>query len=272
MIVTTSWETKGTPSVAFNNNGSQLFSVLAVGAPNGTVPIQIGVDDTAPLPPAPPVALECLLQDCIRTMEANFINGNFLETVLSEWTNQSQFPQFDEAYLTLRSPKTGAEFVVEYTAVTGNQKWLSPMLVGDVYVFPVDYVTTPVFSTSISQFIYMAMNSSRTGFQDLMDNLANSLSVSLRTIKYQPPLIDEQAFTPNSQAVVVWEWLILPVFELIATLLLLIVIILETEKKGMVPWGNSALAYVFHGLNKRPDDWSQSESQHDMESAPASCW
>ncbi|KAI0860094.1 hypothetical protein F4860DRAFT_515354 [Xylaria cubensis] len=238
--------------VAFNSNSSKLFSMLAVGAPNGTVPIQIGVndnnDDTAPLPSAPPIALECLLQYCIRTMQASFVNGVLQETVLSEWTEQSQFPQGHDdngaADLTLRSPK-------------GSDPG------GDAYD-PKD-AKTPFFSNSISEFIYMAMNTSSTGFQDLMGNLANSFSLNFRTIKYQPAPVSGKAFASNSRAVVVWEWLILPIFELVATLLLLVAVIFETKRKDMVLWGNSALAYVFHGLNKRPEGGSYRESQDDME-------
>ncbi|KAI0184134.1 hypothetical protein EV127DRAFT_375510 [Xylaria flabelliformis] len=258
--------------VAFNSNSSKLFSMLAVGAPNGTVPIQIGVndnnDDTAPLPSAPPIALECLLQYCIRTMQASFVNGVLQETVLSEWTEQSQFPQGHNdngvADLTLRSPK-GVEFVVKNGAIYGTLDWLGPILVGDAYVDHAKAVETPVFSNSISEFIYMAMNTSPTGFQDLMGNLANSFSLNFRTIKYQPAPVSGKAFAPNSRAVVVWEWLILPIFELVATLLLLVAVISETKRKDMVPWGNSALAYVFHGLNKRPEGGSYRESQDDME-------
>ncbi|TRX88464.1 hypothetical protein FHL15_010654 [Xylaria flabelliformis] len=261
-------------SVAFSNNASRLFSVLAVGAPNGTIPIQIGVndnaDDTVTISSAPPIALECLLQYCIRTMQASFVNGVLQETVLSNWTEQSQFPngyynEYDND-LTLRSPKTGAEFIVTFGALFGIKTWLSPTLVGDVYVNSASIEqNAPVFSTSISEFIYSAMNTSSTGFQDLMDNLANSFSLNFRTIKYQPPPVSGKASAPNSRAVVVWEWLILPIFELVATLLLLVAVILETKRKDMVPWGNSALAYIFHGLNKRPEGGSYRESQDDME-------
>ncbi|KAI0109699.1 hypothetical protein GGR51DRAFT_569932 [Nemania sp. FL0031] len=269
--VTTSWENPGAGSwgyIAFNESGSNLFSVLAVGARNGTVPIQIGLndndDDTALIPSAPPIALECLLQYCIRTMNASFVNGVLQETVLSSWTDQSQ--GLDSVNdLTLRSPRTGIEFVVKNDAVSGMQTWLSPILVGDVYDYYIKYLTAPIFSTPILESIYMAMNTSSTGFQDLMDNLANVLSFEFRTFKYQPPPANGTAFAPDSRAVVVWEWLILPAFELVATLFLLVAVILETKRKDLVPWGNSALAYIFHGLNQRPEGGSYRETQDDME-------
>jgi hypothetical protein len=61
------------------------------------------------------------------------------------------------------------------------------------------------------------------------------------------------AFTATSHAVVTWEWLILPFFELVGSLVFLITVMIQTRQGGLsVPWTNSTLAYFFHGLDERP--------------------
>jgi hypothetical protein len=107
------------------------------------------------------------------------------------------------------------------------------------------------------------MNNSVTGFPDLMDNLANSLSLNLRTISYQPPGVKGKAFSSTRHAVVTWWWLALPIFELVTSLMLLITVIVETRRRGLVPWTNNILASLLHGLDERPAGM-HIESQDDM--------
>ncbi|KAI0191629.1 hypothetical protein F4808DRAFT_476059 [Astrocystis sublimbata] len=264
MNITTSMD-----SVAFPNNGTVFLNVLAIGLAPGTIPIQ-----------NQPIATECLLQFCIQTKRASFVNGILHDTVISSWTNESQLLSDAGAFsgpMALRSPQTGTDFVAPFHAWLSLQIWLYPLFEVDatwdnqsVSVYDEQdnavraYAFTPTFSTPISQAIYEAMNTSSNGFQYKMDNFANILSQSFRTIKYQPPPTRGFAFTPDRQARVVWQWLILPIFELFASLVLLVAVIIETRRRGMVPWGNNALAYIFHGLDERPTGREHDESQVDM--------
>lgn len=95
------------------------------------------------------------------------------------------------------------------------------------------------------------MNNSATGFTDLMDNLANGLSLNLRELPYQPIAVG-QAYTASYIAFVRWWWLALPVFELVASLLFLVVIMVETKRRSMAPWRNDILAAFFYGFDRRP--------------------
>ncbi|KAK7941343.1 uncharacterized protein PG986_013730 [Apiospora aurea] len=95
------------------------------------------------------------------------------------------------------------------------------------------------------------MNSSTTGFTDLMGNLANRLSLSLREIPDQPSAIG-QSTTALYLAFVRWGWLTLPVFELIGSLLFLVTVMVETKRRRMAPWRNGILAALFHGFDQRP--------------------
>ncbi|KAK8087858.1 hypothetical protein PG997_002819 [Apiospora hydei] len=244
-----SWE-----SVAFGNNGSQLLSVLAVGASPGTVPEQ---SDHQTLSPdgtvyAPPVAYECLLQYCIHQMRANWTNNTFHEEVVSSWTNQSQkCPD-----LSCRSPfiftsrKTDTTFYIRGEVVASTASWLSEFLNGNVTDYSYRYGGAS-FSSEFSGAIWRAMNNSATGFTDLMGNLADRLSLSLREIPSQPRAVG-QSFTASYVAFVRWAWLTLPVFELGASLLFLFITMMETKRKGVAPWRNDILAAFFHGFDQRP--------------------
>lgn len=252
-------------SIAFANNGSKLFSVFAVGASPGTIPAQI--DETYSTESmngssfAPPIAFECLLQFCIRNMTAEFTHGTLFESEQSSWTDQSQ-PVVDaknpDADITLQPPDSSTSFLATGTAIHGTGQWLSRLVAGNVTNKPL--ISDPSnewqlqaadYSSDLMQAFYMEMNSSSTGFPDLMDNLANSLSLNLRQISYQPS-VKGNAFSSTSHAVVTWEWLILPLIELVASLVFLIAVMVETSKNGLLPWTNNVLALFFHGLDERP--------------------
>ena len=62
-----------------------------------------------------------------------------------------------------------------------------------------------------------------------------------------------------------WAWLALPLFELAASLVCLLVVIVGTRNEGLALWGNSILAYLFHGSSERIPNRRGDESQGDME-------
>lgn len=263
--VPTGWD-----SIAFPNNGSKLMSVFAVGAAPGTIPAQPDANYTEGTMTgnhfATPIAFECLLQMCVRNMRAEFINGSLFETEVSNWTNQST--PLGEQNIILQPPGSSTTFVATGLALEGIRNWLKQFLTGNVTdnqnsgKWALDSV---FYSSDTMQAFFSATNSSTTGFPDLMDNLANGLSLSLREISYQPSPVLGKAFSPTSHAVVSWPWLILPAFELVGSLVFLIAVMVETRKRGLVPWTNNILAYFFHGLDERPLGQDVRENQDAME-------
>ncbi|KZM21661.1 hypothetical protein ST47_g7179 [Ascochyta rabiei] len=256
-------------SVAFANNGSKLFSVLGVGPLNGSFIEQpdsnFTTKDTGNVN-APPVAFQCLLQYCVRTMRAAATNGSIYETEVSRWTDQTQSFYNASGYFTdivLHPPGSPTAFRVNGYAGGTLSKWLSTYLEGDVtgwrnlstlpaglvgYDSQVQEIIAP--SSLFVQPIYQAMNESNTGFPDLMQNLAEAMSLGLRNLPYQPAPVRGRAFTTTTRAVVTWPWLILPALELVGSLAFLIAIMVETRRRNMVPWTNNVLAYFFHGLRQ----------------------
>lgn len=252
--VSTTIAPEGWGSVAFQHNGSVLLSAFAVAAAPGTIPEQ---PDQTKFDPdemigdmyAAPVAFECMLQFCVRNMSAVFVNGTLRETVISTWTNETQGILPENEHYTFRPPHSD-EFRVLGTSKDATADWLNFILVGSAYSSLVDSLGSSA-SSDLMQIVRLAMNSSETGFPDLMDNLANSLSLSLRSASYQPSPTHGKAFSPISHAVVTWEWLILPAFELVASLVFLVIVMMRTRKAGLVPWTNNILAVFFHGLDQR---------------------
>ena len=263
-------------SVAFTNNGSQLFSVFGVGAMPGTVPEQTDANLTEGAMKgkgfAKPIAYECMLQFCVRRMRAEFVNGSLHESVQLTWTNESQPRPSNMEGITLRPPGWGSgdePFSISGLAMESMPFWLSKYLIGTAFnqngaSDEWSAATGVGYSSLIMSRFFQNMNQSEAGFPDTMDNIANSLSQSLRNISYQPAPVHGQSFTATSHAEVTWEWLIFPLVELVAGLVLLIMTMVQTRKAGLLPWTNNVLPYFFHGLDQRPAGQHFGESATDM--------
>ncbi|KAJ4355167.1 hypothetical protein N0V95_003190 [Ascochyta clinopodiicola] len=256
-------------SVAFPNNGSKLFSVLGIGPSNGSFIEQADSNFTAKHTGnvnAPPVAFECLLQYCVRTMRAETFNGSIHETEMRRWTDQTQSFYNASGYyadIVLQPPGSPTAFRVNGYAGGTLSKWLSTYLEGHVtgwrnistlpaslvgYDSQMQEIIAP--SSLFVQPIYQAMNESKTGFPAVMENLAEAMSLGLKNLPYQPAPVQGKAFTNTTYAVVTWPWLILPALDLVGSLAFLVAIMFETRKRDMVPWTNNVLAYFFHGLQQ----------------------
>lgn len=255
-------------SVAFSNNGSIMMDIFAVAAAPGTIPEQPDQTKTSDKMTgslyAAPVAYECMIQFCIRTMNATFINGTLHETVVSTWTNETQGIIPDNGHYVFRPPNSSEEFRVLGETKDAMVPWLNYLLVGSAYSSTLDTLISGS-SSDLMRMVRTAMNTSDTGFQDLMDNFANSMSLSLRSAAYQPAPTHGDAFSPVSHAVVTWEWLILPAFELIASLVFLVLVTLRTRKAGLTPWTNNILAVFYHGFDQRPSMSGVDDSESALE-------
>jgi hypothetical protein len=263
------WNTAN--SIAFPKNGSELLRVFAIGPAPGKTPTHFAsnntyINDTLRNLFAPPVAYECLLQACVQERRAQFLNGTLADTVVSNCTSPTQSitqhanNEMAVTNITITPQNSSTTFVVNANSIVSFAMWLAGLLSGNVTLFPQssgpeDFNPTDmniVTSHPLLQAVYLAMNTSATGFPDLMDNLASSLSVNLRTTKYQPRPVPGTAFSPISHVIVTWEWLTLPLFELVGTLVFLIAVMIESRKRRLEPWTTNILATLFHGFDERP--------------------
>jgi hypothetical protein len=146
--------------------------------------------------------------------------------------------------------------------MTSQFKGKTTILTNSLWIRDID----GALSDSVTaQIIYNAMNRTRAGFPGVMDNIAASMSLNMRTLPYQPAPVRGRAFSSESHAVVTWPWLILPALELLGSLVFLVAVILESRKANLSPWLNNALAYFFHGLDGQPPQAELSQSQETME-------
>ncbi|KAF2741282.1 hypothetical protein EJ04DRAFT_571400 [Polyplosphaeria fusca] len=224
-------------SLAFPNSGSKLFSIFAIGLAGDKLPSMPDVrpgdgwvhdgDEFADL-----VAFECALQFCVNKMSAQFLNGILIENVMEQWIDESQHLDVratESRNYTLTPPWSNTNFVILDRTDASLKNWTGTM----------DYIWN---STTTKTALYRAMRNSTSGFPDLMDNLAKAMTHNLRTVGYQPSAIGN-ACRQTGKATVTWAWLAWPIFMFVASLALLVVVMVETRKRGLQPWTNiNALA------------------------------
>jgi hypothetical protein len=263
-------------SIAFANNASALLSVFAIGLSPGKIPVQPDSDSTVvPMTGegfSAPLAFECFLQFCVQEMRAEFRNGTLNETLISTWTNNTQvspgLTNVLNADTILQPPNSGGNFIATAVTVDATSSWLSNILSGNATITtnsgPISLESVRTSQDLVQPFV-TAMNKSATGFPDVMDNLARSISRGLRTMTYQPQPVRGSAFSSTTRASIRWGWLALPFFLLVASLAFLILVMVETKRKGLVPWTTNILAALFHGIDKRSSDHHVRETEQDME-------
>jgi hypothetical protein len=61
-----------------------------------------------------------------------------------------------------------------------------------------------------------------------------------------------ESLLPVIRAVITWEWLIMPLFESFATLVLPNLVISESSRRAVVLWMNDILATLSHCPDERP--------------------
>ena len=252
------WEPIAFPDSEY---GSKVFSVIGVYAQPATIPTQSDWDYTNdPMTGkgyAAPIATECMFQYCIRRMHATFINSTLYESVDETYINETKSILYNSRnYLT--APFSGQTFTLEPGTHDTFRSWLQYILNGSTTI-QMDgnkwVLGSPQQASSdVASLLYSHVNESKTAFPEYMSRVADAITVKLRSVSYQEPSIHGKAFGQTSQAVVTWEWLILPVFELTTGLILLFVVIIQTKSAGLRPWTNSVLPYLFHGFDQRPSD------------------
>ncbi|KAF2727221.1 hypothetical protein EJ04DRAFT_595782 [Polyplosphaeria fusca] len=246
--------------MAFPNKGSKITNVMAIGLSPGQVPGFWSRTSEGDQPVTTtkgfrkPVAYECIFQFCIRNMQAKLMNESLVETETSRWINDTLFLNWDDPHIydqniTFRSaPEASDTYYVSPENWGTLDQLLSSFLVTNGSLLE-GYI--PFSNEATTMAILRTMNKTVDGFPALMNNVANSLSLSLRSMPRQPT-VSGQALSMTSHARVRWEWLALPLFELVATLVFLITVIIKTRRQGLQPWSNNVLAYFFHGLDDRP--------------------
>jgi hypothetical protein len=109
--------------------------------------------------------------------------------MVTSWSDQTQALPNRPATLELilQPPKSTNSFILDGNTIDVTSYWLDSLLMGNVtnsQAIGIDgkWISELVQPSSVfAEFFYRAMNRSKIGFPDAMDNLANSLSFALRT-------------------------------------------------------------------------------------------
>ncbi|KAH8724375.1 hypothetical protein GQ44DRAFT_740499 [Phaeosphaeriaceae sp. PMI808] len=236
------------------NHGSKIFSIF----PNSN----LSIADTERKAFAPPLAYECMLQYCIRTTEIS----TFIDPRVIKQTIVGHYVSVEGIFI--KSPRSSEVFGIDSHSTFSLQSVLSSLLVGDATVNPPVTGIKPTYFPNTSSFIhqafYSAMLASDSGFPDLIDNLARSLSLHLRMTRY-PTNVEGRQYWSTTRAVVRWPWLIFPALELLGGLAFLVAVMVGSRKAGVSPWTNNVLAYFFHGLEVRAPKGEMLRSNNSME-------
>ncbi|KAH8801787.1 hypothetical protein F5884DRAFT_807828 [Xylogone sp. PMI_703] len=95
------------------------------------------------------------------------------------------------------------------------------------------------------------MNSSRSGFPDLMSRIADSLTVAIRNDDPRGAEAHGQSYFAETIVDISWPWMSLSFALLLLSLIFLVAIMLKTERRNGHLWKDDMIATMFHGLNLR---------------------
>ncbi|KAF2649521.1 hypothetical protein K491DRAFT_610588 [Lophiostoma macrostomum CBS 122681] len=256
----------GYPSKLNNSRNPLEHAIIVAG---GTIE-QIKLNAT-------PIAHECIVSWCIKSMTSGYLEGSYTENLTSTVTNRTlgpspwvTFPFFDD---------TGHQTMTDYTynenvTVQGNS--------GRVYTIDNNtHVLTLSMFDDIFPSTYTVWNSTNDDDAILRDEWYRNLRVISRNLTYNPLMHDNitlqfdnlavamtnvlrsspvntemiagPAYAKESFVDVRWAWLSLPLALLTMTFIFLVGTIIRssTELDTVGVWKTSAIATLLYGL---PDD------------------
>jgi hypothetical protein len=228
-----------------------------------TVSLPIG---TSPYSNSTPVAFECVMKLCVKSIESTFFNGNVSEVVVETFQNNSQSTldlfvgnvkngslrhQFHNE--TIIPPGQNTEFRVDNKTIFEFAYALSSIIPSSL--------TSPNASTpySLKYHIYTGggLSAIFTNFTAMRppSNVSTSvekLATALTNVMRSNPNTTEPVFGTGSFEVYIhvrYGWLALPLVIVVATFGFLVATIGQASKAKAGIWKTSSLATLMHGLS-----------------------
>ncbi|KAF2403482.1 hypothetical protein EJ06DRAFT_471465 [Trichodelitschia bisporula] len=257
-----STETKWGGSIHFPNTSQPIIDFITVATEDGT---SVYANKT-------PVAHECMLQWCVKTIAASSSNGEYKEEVVSTFVDGSGpldgwHPFFRDGIVrqhyslnvTLTPPGQNDTFWV--SNLTMFQQMVLFNLALPSYLTVDDPSTTPILRYSNILRNYPALKKTPndpwlppTNISQHFENMATSMDRALRSY----PNTTEKVFGTGSFETYVhirWAWLTLPFIVLLLSSLFLFVTILEScRRRDVGIWKTSSLATLAYGLSDDAKD------------------
>lgn len=217
-----------------------------------------------------PWAQVCTLSACVQTMESAVINGYLNENVTKAHMNGSvqdiSSAQADVP-VSVTSPDTNETYTLAMGAKLAMESWFSDLFKdgsasrsaqatnqtisdGNVIVNLTVGVSSgeTFFDTDIVTAFYWNYYEYPTGILMLMEDLATSMTVAMRSFNGAVPHAG-LAWTWESFVQVRWAFITVPVLVVVLTALFLLAAIWRSQQSHTKLWKSSALAMLFHGLD-----------------------
>lgn len=243
-------------SIAYPQNGGLLLDFL--GIMNGS-------------------GFECILQWCVQELAATETDGNYRETLLSSWSNNSvaaagvqnlgnpadepggSIPE--TTYYLMNSSSSATTFQVGSTQQSYLSAFLGSIFQGAIHDIgpshgPYGYLVSADVPQALYQILSIGIAPNITALGQLMNNVAASLSVAIRNNAEEQHAITGTTLSDETYVHVEWKWLAFPFGLAFLALLFLGLVIHDTRNKvrgrgasGLAVFKNDSLPVLSYGLD-----------------------
>jgi len=226
-----------------------------------------------------PWALQCTLQVCVQTLESGVINGALSENVTATHLNgtvvdMSRAGGDYNVYITPNASASAAPdgqnttYVMGMGSLLGMQSWFSTIFANGSASRNPSYLNKTItedtlivnltvgissgetfFDTDVVTAFYWNYYEYASGLSMLMQDLATSMTVSLRSFNGAVPAAGT-ALRDETFVHVRWGFIALPVLVVILTALFLAAMMWRSRRSGAGLWKSSALAMLLHGVDE----------------------
>ena len=204
----------------------------------------------------PVEASECSIYVCVNTYNVSMNQGILRSAILKKWYNHSinldwTHDASETAILTpppkdLSSATADSDFAISNFAPLVS--YLTGLLEGAL-----DGKNTLDASDSNTATLVQAIHNGAKVTSSVVENIALVVTNAMRSANGTYDAVTGSAWERQTFIHVRWIWLTLPVLLVFSSLFLLISVMLESWGQGVTVWKSSALAVIFHGLDKEDD-------------------
>ena len=260
----------GNGSIHFSDVRNPITDALIVSAVDGSVESVLRHER--------PVAQECVLSWCVKTLKSSYSSGMYSEEVLATYANTSKgaFPWVTKPTTTTATDGTmillreGIDIHINATLKDdafaefgmSNDTAYNFMLIFDD-IFPSFYTAkTPRDEPWLKFWIWKSGPpylrrllhnpwQAPNNVTQHMDRMATVLSNMIRTVGDNETYLDGEAYTREVYVQVQWGWMAFPLVLLALSLAFLVATILRTSANGPTEvWKTSAMPSLIYGLPK----------------------
>lgn len=217
-----------------------------------------------------PWARQCMLRYCLQTFNSSVVNGKLQENITSTTFNTTivDISASDRDTPVVLQAADSFTYMVGEGAMLGIRSWFRDLFASGSASRNSTYTNntrtddtvvvnltvgissgTTYFDSDIVQTFYWDYYEYPAGLDLAMSWLATSMTVAFRSFNGAVP-VPGQAFNFESYVHVRWAWLTLPITVVVLTAVFLVAAIYRSRQSKTKLWKSSALAMLFHGLDR----------------------